>query len=81
MIHGGIEGFDGRVNGQLNADKNTHSKGNSYDRENGSSFMKTKMAEGNIFEEVEEDHKLKIPAAGRQMSNPTCQMNVKVQNA
>jgi hypothetical protein len=49
MIHGGIEGFDGRVNGQLNADKNTHSKGNSYDRENSPSFMKTKMAEGNVF--------------------------------
>jgi hypothetical protein len=66
MIHGSIEGFDGSVNSHLDADKNTHSQGDSYNGKNGSPFMKTKVAEGDVLEEVEEDHKLKIPACGRQ---------------
>jgi hypothetical protein len=47
--------------------------------------MVTKVAEGDAFKEVNQDHK-KIPAcaeasAGRQMSKFKRQMNVKVQNA
>jgi hypothetical protein len=44
----------------LDADKNTHSKGDSYDAKKGSSFMVTEMAEGDVLEEVKEDHKLRL---------------------
>jgi hypothetical protein len=44
------------VNGHLDADKDTHSKGNPYNREEGPSFMVAKVAEGDVFKEVKEDH-------------------------
>jgi hypothetical protein len=57
MIHRGIEGFDGGVNGRLDADKNSDPKGDPYHRKNGSPFMVAKVAEGDVFEEVNQDHK------------------------
>jgi hypothetical protein len=57
MIHGGVEGFDGRMDGRLDTDEDGHSQGNSYHGKKGSSFMVTEMAESNGFEEVEENHK------------------------
>jgi hypothetical protein len=52
MIHGGVEGFNGGVNGRLDTDENGHAQGDSYYGKNGSSFMVAEMAEGDIFEEV-----------------------------
>jgi hypothetical protein len=52
MIHGGVEGFNGCVNGRLDTDEDTHSQGDSYYGKNGSSFMVAEMAEGDVFEEV-----------------------------
>jgi hypothetical protein len=57
MIHGGVEGFNGRVDGRLDTDEDGHSQGDSYHGKKGSSFMVPKMAEGDVFEEVKEDHK------------------------
>jgi hypothetical protein len=45
------------VNSDLDADKDTHPKGNPHNRKNGSSFMVVKMAQGDGFEEVNQDHK------------------------
>jgi hypothetical protein len=58
--------------GHLHTDEDSHSKGDSYHGKKSPSFMVTKMAKGDGFEEVNQDHK-KIPAcaeasAGRQMS-------------
>jgi len=52
MIYRDIEGFDGGVNGHLDTDKDTHSKGNARNREEGSSSMVAKVTEGDISEEV-----------------------------
>jgi hypothetical protein len=59
--------------GHLDTDKDSHSKGDPYHGKKGSSLMVTKMAKGDAFEEVNQDHK-KIPAcaeasAGRQKTN------------
>jgi hypothetical protein len=56
MIHGGVEGFNGRVDGRLDTDEDSHSQGDSYHGKKGSSFMVTEMAKGDVFEEVKEDH-------------------------
>jgi hypothetical protein len=52
MVYRDIEGFDGGVNGQLDADKDTYAKGNARNREKGSSSMAAKVTEGDISEEV-----------------------------
>jgi hypothetical protein len=57
MIHGGVERFDGSMDGRLDADEDGHSQGDPDHGKKGSSFVMTKMAEGDGFEEVEEDHK------------------------
>jgi hypothetical protein len=58
--------------GHLDTDEDGHSKGDPYHGKKGPSFMVTKMAKRDGFEEVNQDHK-KIPAyaeasASRQMS-------------
>jgi hypothetical protein len=68
MIHGGIEGFDGGVNGRLDADKNSDPKGDPYHGKNGSPFMVVKVTEGNVFEEMKENHG-QNPNVKVQMSN------------
>jgi hypothetical protein len=52
MIYRGIEGFDGGVDGHLDTDKDTYSKGNARNREEGSPSMVAKVTEGDISEEV-----------------------------
>jgi hypothetical protein len=59
MIDGGVEGFDGGVNGRLNAHEDSDSQGDPYQGEEGPSLMIAKMTEGNIFEKMKEDHKIK----------------------
>jgi hypothetical protein len=71
MIHGGIEGFDGSVNGRLDADENSDSQGDPYHRKKGSPFMVAKVAERDVLEKMKEEHG-KI-----QMSKCKCQMNTK----
>jgi hypothetical protein len=57
MIHRGVERFDGCMDGRLDAHENSDSQGDSYHGKKGSSLVVMKMAEGNGFEEVKEDHK------------------------
>jgi hypothetical protein len=57
MIHGGVEGFNGCIDGCLNTDENGHSEGDSYHGKESSSLVVMKMGEGDGFEEVKEDHK------------------------
>jgi hypothetical protein len=57
VIDRGIEGFDGGVYGHLDADEDSYSEGDAYDGKKGSSFMVSKMAQGDRFEEVKQDHK------------------------
>jgi hypothetical protein len=52
VIDRGIEGFDGGIYGHLDADEDGHSKGDPNDGKKGPSFMVTKMAKGDGFEEV-----------------------------
>jgi hypothetical protein len=56
MIHGGVEGFNGGIDSRLDADENSHSQGNSYHGKEGSSLVMMKMAEGDGFEEMGENH-------------------------
>jgi hypothetical protein len=56
MIHRSVERFDGRVDGRLDTDEDAHSQGDPYHGKKGSSFVVTKMAEGDVFEEMKENH-------------------------
>ena len=72
MIHGGIEGFDGRVNGNLYGDENGDPKNNSQKGERCPHLIETEVGKGDGFEEMKKDHKWKSLPTGRQA-------NVKVQ--
>jgi hypothetical protein len=45
------------VNGRLDTDENGHAQGDSNHGKDRSSFVVTKMAEGDVFEEVNQNHK------------------------
>jgi hypothetical protein len=59
MIHGGIEGFDGRMNGNLYADENGDPKNNSYKGKGCPHLIETEVGEGDGFEEMKKDHRWK----------------------
>jgi hypothetical protein len=49
MVHSRIEGFDGRMDRHLDANKNTDPKGNPHNREECSHFMEMEMTESDLF--------------------------------
>jgi hypothetical protein len=57
------------VNGDLNANKDSHSQGDPYHGEEGSSLMIAQMTESNVSEEMKEDHKIIMSNVKAQMAN------------
>jgi hypothetical protein len=56
MVYGRVEGFDGSMDGHLDADKDTDSEGNPHHREECPHLIQTKVSEGNLFEKVIKGH-------------------------
>jgi len=50
MIHGGIEGFNGCVNRNLEADKNTYTQSDPNDRQGRPQFVEPQVPQGNGFD-------------------------------